>query len=124
MVFASYQSDEDLSDPKWFKMAGRVRLGCILFEKLSLKYRMLLQMAHHMLHTVLKKFVTGHDCYQGYLWAQFDTFLNVPRLSLFSPEKIWYHSPFGENVANPALKNSSMHPPPARISPDPYGNVR
>lgn len=81
-------------------------------------------MAHHMLYTVLSKFVTEKDCYEGYLWAPFDAFLNVPRLSLFPSDRIWYHSPFGETIENPALLNSSLHAPPANISPDPYGNVR
>ena len=81
------------------------------------------QMAHHKLYTALDQHVTDEDCYEGYLWAPFDTFLNVPRLLQFNRNKIWYHSPFGVPVPNPALENSTQHAPPARISPDPYGNV-
>ncbi|TFY69546.1 hypothetical protein EVJ58_g344 [Rhodofomes roseus] len=98
----SYQSDEDLSDPAFFKMAGR--------------------MAHHMLFTAMKEY----DCYDGYLWAPFDTLLNVPRLQLFDQRYFWYHSPAATYVPNPALgdaaanNNASRHAPPANISPDPY----
>ncbi|KAI0947456.1 hypothetical protein AcW1_007678 [Taiwanofungus camphoratus] len=97
----SYQSDEDLSDSKHYKMAGR--------------------MAHHMLYTVMKE----HECYDGYLWAPFDTLLNIPRLQQFNQDYFWYHSPFGEYVPNPALgdaeanNNKSRHAPAANISPDP-----
>ena len=76
-----------------------------------------------MLYTVLDQHVAREDCYNGYLWAPFDTLLNVPRLAQFSQDKIWYHSPFAQYVDNIALVNTSKHPPPARISPDPYGNV-
>ncbi|KAI0304440.1 hypothetical protein B0F90DRAFT_1815769 [Multifurca ochricompacta] len=65
-----------------------------------------------------------HPCYDGYLWAPFDTLLNVPRLQLFDQNKFWYHSPFGRYVPNQALDpsanaNASFHAPPANISPDP-----
>jgi hypothetical protein len=77
-------------------------------------------MAHHMLYTALQE----HPCYNGYLWAPFDTLLNVPRLQLFDQRKFWYHSPFGRYVPNRALgpsaiRNASFHAPPANISPDP-----
>ncbi|KII90860.1 hypothetical protein PLICRDRAFT_548746 [Plicaturopsis crispa FD-325 SS-3] len=148
----SYQADEDLSDPTFYKMAGR--------------------MAHHMLYTAMQ----AHPCYKGYLWAPFDTLLNVPRLQLFDQDKFWYHSPWGQFVLNPATNRSDLmteraserldpqavergaapsknfeynrdffvngqsgrrngwnataggrnmtgHAPPAAVSPDPYGNV-
>ncbi|CAL1713294.1 unnamed protein product [Somion occarium] len=101
----SYQSDEDLSDPSFYKMAGR--------------------MAHHMLYTAMREY----DCYDGYLWAPFDTLLNIPRLQQFDQRYFWYHSPFGQYVHNPALgdevanRNASRHPPPAKISPDPAINL-
>ena len=91
-------------------------------------------MAHHMLYTVMR----DYTCYDGYLWAPFDTLLNVPRLVQFDQTRMWYHSPWGEYVPNPALsaveavegiegverwRNESAHPPPANISPDPEGNV-
>ncbi|KAH7884978.1 hypothetical protein F5I97DRAFT_1928401 [Phlebopus sp. FC_14] len=103
----SFQSDEDLSDPSFYKMAGR--------------------MAHHMLYTALK----DHDCYDGYLWAPFDTLLNVPRLQQFNQSLFWYHSPWGLPVPNPALGdvepefalNKSRHAPPANISPDTSVNL-
>ncbi|KAI0036553.1 hypothetical protein K488DRAFT_40997, partial [Vararia minispora EC-137] len=97
----SYQSDEDLRDDMNYKMAGR--------------------MAHHMLYTALRE----HPCYSGYLWAPFDTFLNVPRLELFDQRLFWYHSPFAKYVPNVALggeaenQDPKRHPPPANISPDP-----
>ncbi|KAI0345741.1 hypothetical protein BDW22DRAFT_1324957 [Trametopsis cervina] len=97
----TYESDEDLSDPTFYKMAGR--------------------MAHHMLYTAMQE----HDCYDGYLWAPFDTLLNVPRLQQFDQRYFWYHSPFGQYVPNPAMidaHNKSRHPPPANISPDPATN--
>src|ERR1700722_16918163 len=74
-------------------------------------------MAHHMLYTALK----GYDCgYDGYLWAPFDTFLNVPRLQQFDQNRFWYHSPWGEFGPNRAHDaNESRHAPPANISPDP-----
>ena len=81
------------------------------------------QTAHHKLYTALDQHVSDEDCYEGYLWAPFDTFLNVARLLQFNRNKIWYHSPFGVPVPNPALENATQHAPPARISPDPYGNV-
>ncbi|KAI0317777.1 hypothetical protein OF83DRAFT_98452 [Amylostereum chailletii] len=96
----TYQSDEDLSDDKNYKMAGR--------------------MAHHMLYTALREY----PCYKGYLWAPFDTFLNVPRLEQFDQSLFWYHSPFARYVHNVALgdleanANPARHPQPARISPD------
>ena len=96
----TYQAAEDLSDLENYKMSGR--------------------MAHHMLYTALQE----HPCYDGYLWAPFDTLLNIPRLQLFDQNKFWYHSPFGRYVPNPALdrsaaRNPSHHAPPANISPDP-----
>ncbi|PCH40149.1 hypothetical protein WOLCODRAFT_67587 [Wolfiporia cocos MD-104 SS10] len=101
VVVDSYQSDEDLNDPTFYKMAGR--------------------MAHHMLFTVMRE----NDCYDGYLWAPFDTLLNVPRLQQFDQNLFWYHSPFGQYVPNPAFSdmaanmNKSRHAPPANLSPDP-----
>ena len=96
----TYQAAEDLSDPEDYKIGGR--------------------MAHHMLYTALQE----HPCYDGYLWAPFDTLLNIPRLQLFDQSKFWYHSPFGRYVPNPALDpsaigNASFHAPAANISPDP-----
>lgn len=96
----SYQAAEDLSDLENYQLGGR--------------------MAHHMLYTALQE----HPCYDGYLWAPFDTLLNVPRLQLFDQNKFWYHSPFGQYIPNPALDSSaaqypSHHAPPADISPDP-----
>ncbi|KAF8501014.1 hypothetical protein F5888DRAFT_1324947 [Russula emetica] len=96
----TYQATEDLSDLEDYKIGGR--------------------MAHHMLYTALQE----HPCYDGYLWAPFDTLLNVPRLQLFDQNKFWYHSPFGRYIPNPALDRSadrdpSYHAPPANISPDP-----
>jgi hypothetical protein len=78
-----------------------------------------------MLYTAMKE----HPCYAGYLWAPFDAFLNIPRLAQFDQRRIWYHSPFGEHVPNPALKGKgvsttdgelvkNMHPPSAQISDD------
>jgi hypothetical protein len=100
----TYQAGEDLSDPDLYSMGGR--------------------MAHHMLYTALQE----HPCYDGYLWAPFDTLLNVPRIQLFDQRKFWYHSPFGHYVPNPALgpsaiNNASFHAPPANISPDPANMV-
>lgn len=75
-----------------------------------------------MLFTALKEY----DCYDGYLWAPFDTLLNVPRLQQFDQRFFWYHSPAAIYVPNPALgdsaanANASRHAPPANISPDPY----
>lgn len=96
----TYHAAEDLSNPDEYKMAGR--------------------MAHHMLYVAMQE----HPCYDGYLWAPFDTLLNVPRLELFDQNRFWYHSPFGRYVPNPALdpsamSNASLHAPPANISPDP-----
>ncbi|KAA1469962.1 hypothetical protein DENSPDRAFT_654147 [Dentipellis sp. KUC8613] len=103
VVVDSYKADEDLRDPGYYKMAGR--------------------MAHHMLYTGLKEF----PCYKGYLWAPFDTLLNVPRLEQFDQNLFWYHSPFAEYVYNPALgfgnKDPEHHPPAAQISPDPALNL-
>ncbi|KAI6041382.1 hypothetical protein EDC04DRAFT_2669187 [Pisolithus marmoratus] len=103
----SYQSDEDLSDPWNYKMAGR--------------------MAHHMLYTALQ----DNECFEGYLWAPFDTLLNVPRLQQFNQSLFWYHSPWGQPVPNPAFGDAyheatldrSRHAPPAIISPDPSLNL-
>lgn len=103
----SYQSDEDLSDPWNYKMAGR--------------------MAHHMLYTALQ----DNECFDGYLWAPFDTLLNVPRLQQFNQSLFWYHSPWGHPVPNPAFGetyheatlNASRHAPVANISPDPSVNL-
>ena len=96
----TYQAAEDLSDPDEYRMGGRL--------------------AHHMLYTAMSE----HPCYDGYLWAPFDTLLNVPRLQLFDQDRFWYHSPFGRYVPNSALdpsamSNASYHAPPANISPDP-----
>ncbi|KAG9315655.1 hypothetical protein JVU11DRAFT_3300 [Chiua virens] len=102
----SFQSDEDLSDPDFYMMAGR--------------------MAHHMLYTALREY----DCYDGYLWVPFDTLLNIPRLQQFNQSLFWYHSPWGHPVPNLALGNLtepylniSRHAPPAMISPDPFINL-
>ncbi|KAL5519935.1 hypothetical protein ACEPAG_1595 [Sanghuangporus baumii] len=100
----SYESEEDISDWSNYKMAGR--------------------MAHHMLYTVLTTSPYSSNCYKGYLWAPFDTLLNIPRLQLFDQDRIWYFSPWAEYVPNPAIgedawRNASNHAPPARISPDP-----
>ncbi|EJC97894.1 uncharacterized protein FOMMEDRAFT_162234 [Fomitiporia mediterranea MF3/22] len=100
----SYESDEDISDWKNYKMAGR--------------------MAHHMLYTVLTTPPYSTNNYTGYLWAPFDMLLNVPRLQKFNQDRIWYFSPWGEYVPNRAVSldlwsNKSYHAPPARISPDP-----
>ena len=82
-------------------------------------------MAHHMLYTALQE----HPCYTGYLWAPFDTLLNVPRLQQFDQNLFWYHSPFARYVPNVALgaeeanADRSRHAPPANISPDPYLNL-
>ncbi|KAG8932558.1 hypothetical protein FRC02_000936 [Tulasnella sp. 418] len=95
VVVDSYQSDEDFSD--WYKMAGR--------------------MAHHMLYTAVK----DQPCYSGYLFAPFDAFLNIPRLAQFPQNQIWYHSPFGVHVENPAIRDTpdhTMHPPAANVSVD------
>ncbi|KAI6027519.1 hypothetical protein BKA83DRAFT_4230148 [Pisolithus microcarpus] len=102
----SYQSDEDISDPWNYKMAGR--------------------MAHHMLYTALQ----DNECFEGYLWAPFDTLLNVPRLQQFNQSLFWYHSPWGQPVPNPAFGDMyheatldrSRHAPVANISPDPSLN--
>ncbi|KAF7979672.1 hypothetical protein HWV62_41667 [Athelia sp. TMB] len=101
----SYQSEEDLSDMSYYKMAGR--------------------MAHHMLYTAM----SAHPCYDGYLWVPFDTLLNLPRLQQFDQRYFWYHSPWGTYVPNPAFGNpqnnldKARHPPPLRISPDPALNA-
>lgn len=90
-----FKSDEDL-DGDWYKMAGR--------------------MAHHMLFTAMKE----HPCYDGYLWAPFDTFLNVPRLIQFKQDTIWWHSPFQDIITyvdNPAVTNASHHAPPGKVQP-------
>lgn len=78
-----------------------------------------------MLYTALREY----PCYGGYLWAPFDTLLNVPRLQQFDQRFFWYHSPFGKYVYNPALggetanQNKSRHASPANISPDPSINL-
>lgn len=80
-----------------------------------------IQMAHHMLYTAMD----AHPCYEGYLWAPFDTLLNIPRLQQFNQDYFWYHSPFGTYVPNIALGDEVVnadrahHAPPANISPDP-----
>ena len=84
-------------------------------------------MAHHMLYTILTSPPYSTDCYKGFLWAPLDTLLNIPRLQLFNQSQIWYFSPWGEYVPNPAVneqdwRNASNHAPPARISPDPETN--
>ncbi|KAI0044410.1 hypothetical protein FA95DRAFT_260853 [Auriscalpium vulgare] len=102
VIVDSYGSAENLTNPEFYQMAGR--------------------MAHHMLFTVMK----DHPCYHGYLWAPFDTLLNVPRLQQFDQNRFWYHSPFGEYVPNSALESDQdpdLHAPPARISPDPALNL-
>lgn len=82
-------------------------------------------MAHHMLYTAMREY----DCYDGYLWAPFDTLLNIPRLQQFDQNNFWYHSPFGQYVPNAAWgdevtnQNASRHPPPLNISPDPSLNL-
>ena len=79
-------------------------------------------MAHHMLYTAMRQY----DCYDGYLWAPFDTLLNIPRLQQFDQRYFWYHSPWGEYVPNPAFEreeDKTMHPPSAIISPDPKINL-
>ncbi|KAG2343237.1 hypothetical protein BDR05DRAFT_976047 [Suillus weaverae] len=98
----SYHSDENLTDPSYYKMAGR--------------------MAHHMLYTALQE----RDCYDGYLWVPFDTLLNIPRLEKFDQELFWYHSPWGLPVFNPAQENNidfGLHAPPVNVSPDPSINL-
>ncbi|CAE6403444.1 unnamed protein product [Rhizoctonia solani] len=93
-----FKSDEDLSGD-WFKMAGRV---CI--------------------HTLLALPMKENPCYDGYLWAPFDTFLNVPRLIQFKQDTIWWHSPFQDIVTyvdNPALTNASHHAPSGTVQPGP-----
>ena len=52
-----------------------------------------------MLYTAMREY----PCYGGYLWAPFDTLLNVPRLQQFDQRYFWYHSPFGQYVPNPVL---------------------
>jgi hypothetical protein len=76
-----------------------------------------------MLYTALKEY----PCYDGYLWAPFDTLLNLPRLQQFDQQKAWYHSPFGQYSYNPKLGDNNekpdWHPPTANISPDPTLNL-
>ncbi|KAF7356315.1 hypothetical protein MVEN_00963800 [Mycena venus] len=97
VVVNSYHSTEDMT--VW-KLSGR--------------------MAHHMLYQVMSE----NDCgYDGYLWAPFDTFLNVPRLQQFDQTRFWYHSPWAQYVPNPALNAENKHAPPLAPSspaPDPY----
>ncbi|KAG8906638.1 hypothetical protein FRB99_006426 [Tulasnella sp. 403] len=109
----SYESDEELGD--WYKMAGRMVGNLDSCGPLADQSTQ----AHHMLFTAVK----DHPCYKGYLWAPFDAFLNIARLAQFPQDQIWYHSPFGHYVPNPALKSAglrdnAMHPPPASISKD------
>ncbi|KAH9980293.1 hypothetical protein BGW80DRAFT_1556876 [Lactifluus volemus] len=85
----TYQAQEDLSDPDLYSMGGR--------------------MAHHMLYTAMQE----HPCYDGYLWAPFDTLLNVPRLQLFDQR----------NFGTTHLSAVTFHAPPANISPDPANVV-
>lgn len=121
MLVDSYEADEDLTG-SWYKMAGRVRPAHVSPLRPSLTRR---QMAHHMLYTAMREY----PCYGGYLWAPFDTLLNVPRLQQFDQRYVWYHSPFAQYVPNPALgddaanQNKTRHPPPANISPDPAVNL-
>ncbi|KAJ7507229.1 hypothetical protein B0H11DRAFT_195867 [Mycena galericulata] len=103
VVVNSYQSDENTTYSSGLptKMSGR--------------------MAHHMLYQALAE----NDCgYDGYLWAPFDTLLNVPRLQQFDKSRFWYHSPWAQYVPNPAStlsgQDTPRHAPPATISPDPY----
>lgn len=65
-------------------------------------------MAHHMLQTVLTQHTSPKDCYEGYLWAPFDTFLNIPRLMKFDRSRVWYHGVDGavEYVDNPAFSQA------------------
>ncbi|KAJ7366994.1 hypothetical protein DFH08DRAFT_182598 [Mycena albidolilacea] len=97
-VVNSYHSKEELPQ----KMSGR--------------------MAHHMLYQVMEENPCGYD---GYLWAPFDAFLNVPRLQQFDKTRFWYHSPWAKYVYNPATAASqdTRHAPPlgpASPAPDPY----
>jgi hypothetical protein len=59
-----------------------------------------------MLYTVLRD--PKYSCYSGYLWAPFDTLLNVPRLQRFDQNRVWYHSPFAEFVPNPAINVTEL----------------
>ncbi|KAI5121401.1 hypothetical protein M0805_003173 [Coniferiporia weirii] len=100
----SYESEENLSDWRNYKMAGR--------------------MAHHMLYTILTAPPYSTGCYEGFLWAPFDTLLNIPRLQLFDKTRLWYFSPWAEYIPNAAIsedawQNPSNHALPARVSPDP-----
>ncbi|KAK6992275.1 hypothetical protein R3P38DRAFT_3408933 [Favolaschia claudopus] len=53
---------------------------------------------------MLYQVMMENDCgYDGYLWAPFDTFLNVPRLQQFDKARFWYSSPWAQYVPNPAL---------------------
>ncbi|KAJ7730388.1 hypothetical protein DFH07DRAFT_1066016 [Mycena maculata] len=103
VVLNSYHSDEDLAiDPDTglpTKMAGR--------------------MAHHMLYQALAENPCGYD---GYLWAPFDTLLNVPRLQQFDQTRFWYHSPWAQYVPNPGAPDTGnvSHAPAATISPELY----
>jgi len=62
--------------------------------------------------------VMNNPCYAGYLWAPFDAFLNVARLAQFPQDQIWYHSPYGQYIPNPAVswELPEKHAPPANIS--------
>ena len=108
VIVDSYEADEDLSDSTYYKMAGRVSTG-----PRPPKYRVQttqltkIQMAHHMLYTVLTTPPYSSGCYNGYLWAPFDTLLNVPRLQQFDQNKTWYFSPWGEYVPNVAMNASA-----------------
>ncbi|KAJ6559904.1 hypothetical protein B0H19DRAFT_944947 [Mycena capillaripes] len=75
------------------------------------------RMAHHMLYQAMSE----NDCgYDGYLWAPFDTFLNVPRLQQFDKTHFWYHSPWAQYVPNPAENKHATPLAPASPAPDPY----
>ncbi|KAK7025264.1 hypothetical protein R3P38DRAFT_3269974 [Favolaschia claudopus] len=99
VVANSYHSSEDIN-ADYFKLSGR--------------------MAHHMLWQVMME----NDCgYDGYLWAPFDTFLNVPRLQQFDKARFWYSSPWAQYVPNPALhivnksREHEHHPRPLAPAP-------
>lgn len=102
-------------------MSGRVgpTLSHVVGAELT---RIRLQMAHHMLYQAMEENPCAYD---GYLWAPFDAFLNVPRLQQFDKTRFWYHSPWAKYVYNPATAASqdTRHAPPlgpASPAPDPY----
>ncbi|KAI6147328.1 hypothetical protein BKA82DRAFT_4152496 [Pisolithus tinctorius] len=82
---AGFAHSYDVYDPWNYKMAGR--------------------MAHHMLYTALQ----DNECFDGYLWAPFDTLLNPFLVPL----------PMGSS----STLNASRHAPVANISPDPSVNL-